>query len=123
MKMANNLNNIELYENQKLVLSHRKHAGIDFPSTNSAMFMLSPKSYMLYMFLLTRSGRTPWILSSHDVARSTTLEENDLDGALQELRNKNFLAPGEISFNGHTYQEHCYHLWENPFANPEYRTQ
>jgi len=120
MQLKNNFNNIKLFPNQKFVLSHREHMGIDFSSTNSAMQRLSPKTYMIYMYLLTRSGRVPWILSAKNVAENTTLEESDLEWALQELRDKNYLVPGEITFNGHTYNENCYHLWEAPSSNPDY---
>ena len=112
---------ITLAPEQKLILSHRYNKGITFDSNNYALRLLSPTAYMLYMYLIMHPDYWAWALSTEQIVKDTHLEKNDLEPAIQELIEKNFLTPGEINAYGRTYKKNSYHLWEDPKLNPDHK--
>ena len=97
---------------------HRIQGGINFEANAEAMKTLSPKSYMLYMLLVSRSIARVWRLSAKNIAKRTTLSQNDLESALQELSEHGYWTPGQIDMNGTKFGVNTFHIWESPALNP-----
>ena len=114
---------ITVKNSQKLIQPHRINKGIDFLANRYAIEMLSPHAYMLYMYLLLNSVNCAWALSEDQVAKNTQLTADDLEWTVQELIDKKYLTAGEIDVVGKHYKKNCYHLWEEPSLNPEYKTK
>lgn len=97
---------------------HRIKGGINFEANAEAMKTLSPKSYMLYMLLVSRSIARVWSLSAKSIVKRTTLSENDLENALQELTEHGYWTPGKIDMDGTKFGVNTFHIWESPTLNP-----
>lgn len=117
-----NVYKIELSPDQKLIQTHRKNKWIDFTSCQYAISTLSPEAFMLYMDLVMHSVDWPWALIEEQVTKNTQLTATDLEWAVQELIDKNYLTPGEINAFGKTYKRNCYHLWEEPSMRLKHKT-
>lgn len=93
---------------------HRIQGGINFEANSIAMKKLSPKAYMLYMFLVSHSLKRIWTLSPGSIVKHTTLSENDLDAAIQELTDHGYWTTGKIDLNGQKFSCNSFHVWESP---------
>lgn len=97
---------------------HRIQGGINFVANAEAMKTLSPQAYMLYMLLISRSIGRVWSLSDKSILKRTTLAQNDLTNALQELNKHGYWTPGKIDMEGNKFNVNTFHIWESPSLNP-----
>jgi len=104
---------INVAPKQKIIKVHRNNY-IDFQLNQCAQKNLSPYAYMLYMYLLVRSKDRAWAMSSKDICENTTLTKKTYPKAVEELIEKGYLVPKEISTedNAH-YSKNTYHLLEH----------
>ena len=103
---------IDVKDGQRTYQVHRIGGGINFKANRRAMKELTPKTYMLYMSMVMDAGEQEWLLDEDEVASTTSLKTDDVENAVQELLDKKYLIPGEISIGGVTHKRNTYHLWE-----------
>ena len=101
-------------EGQAVFQVHRIKGGINFEANSAAIKTLSPKAYMLYMLLVTRSPVRVWTLSPSLIQNHSTLTSDDLHAALQELSDHGYWTAGKIDMDGYKFSRDSFHIWESP---------
>lgn len=112
--------NIDVANGQKTYQVHRVGAGINFKANRRAMKELTPEAYMLYMSMVMDAAEREWLLDEDEVASTTTLKTDEVENAVQELIDKKYLMPGEISIGGASHKTNTYHLWEDGIVQQKY---
>lgn len=108
---------ITVPEDQPLFKVHRLQSGIHFESSKDAMKTLSPKAYMMFMYLILHAPSKEWRLSPQRVVKQTSLSANDITPTLEELTAHGYWVPGDIRHNGNIFSSNTFHVWENPSMN------
>ena len=101
----------------KMIQIHRYNKGIDFRALDCALYDLSPRALVLYIYLDKLPTTMPWGLKESVVLSKTQLTSDGYDLALEELIRKGYLTPGEIHLSGKDYLTGSYHFWESPELN------
>ena len=108
---------LSFYSQDKMIQIHRYNTGLDFRAIDCALYDLSPRALVLYIYLDKLPLTIPWGLKESVILSKTKLTSDSYELAWDELLRKGYLSPGEIHLNGKNYLTGSYHFWESPALN------